>query len=51
MLHEVGIETGVDLPKLIACARLAQELVGRPLEGHVARAGPVNHIGTGGACG
>ena len=43
MLHEMGIETGVNLEKLIECARLAQELVGRPLEGHVAKAGPVNH--------
>lgn len=47
MLHEMGIETGVDLGKLIACARLAQDLVGRPLEGHVAKAGPVNHPGLG----
>ena len=31
MLHEIGIETGIDLPKLLECARLAQELVGRPL--------------------
>jgi hydroxymethylglutaryl-CoA lyase len=47
MLHEMGIETGVDLPKLIECARLAQSLVGRPLESHVAKSGPVNHSGTG----
>jgi hydroxymethylglutaryl-CoA lyase len=47
MLHETGIETGVDLQKLISCARLAQDLVGRPLEGHVAKAGSVNHTGTG----
>jgi hydroxymethylglutaryl-CoA lyase len=50
MLHEMGIETGVDLPQLIECARLAQELVGRPLEAHVSRAGPVNHRGAGAAC-
>ncbi len=49
MLHEMGIETGVDLEKLTACARLAQELVGRPLEGHVAKSGPVRHGETGGA--
>jgi hydroxymethylglutaryl-CoA lyase len=43
MLHEMGIETGVNLEKLIACARLARDLVGRPLDGHVAKSGPVNH--------
>jgi hydroxymethylglutaryl-CoA lyase len=47
MLHEMGIETGVNLEKLIACARLAQEIVGRPLESHVAKSGPVNHTGAG----
>jgi hydroxymethylglutaryl-CoA lyase len=47
MLHEMGIETGVNLEKLIECARLAQELVGRPLDSHVAKSGPVNHTGTG----
>lgn len=36
-------ETGVGLEKLIECAKLAQNLVGRPLEGHVANSGPVNH--------
>jgi len=51
MLHEMGIETGVDLPKLIECARLAQDLVGRPLEARVSKAGPVNHKGAGAACG
>jgi hydroxymethylglutaryl-CoA lyase len=47
MLHEMGIETGVNLEKLIECARLAQELVGRPLDSHVAKSGPVDHLGTG----
>ena len=50
MLHEMGIETGVDLEKLIQCAKLAQDLCGRPLEGHVAKAGPVHHEGAGAAC-
>ena len=49
MLHEMGIETGVDLPKLIECARLAQDLVGRPLDSHVSKAGPVNHADSGSA--
>ncbi len=50
MLHEMGVETGVDLPRLIECARLAQDLVGRPLEGHVSKAGPVDHRGGGRTC-
>ena len=42
MLHEMGIETGVDLPALIACARRAQEILGRPLGSHTLVAGPVD---------
>ncbi|MEO9228432.1 MAG: hydroxymethylglutaryl-CoA lyase [Devosia sp.] len=39
MCHEMGIETGVDLEKLIECAQLAEEIVGHPLPGKVLRAG------------
>jgi len=42
MLHEMGSETGVDLPALIACARRAQEILGRPLGSHTLVAGPVD---------
>jgi hydroxymethylglutaryl-CoA lyase len=42
MLHEMGIETGIDLAALIAASRAAQELLGRPLGAHVLRAGPVD---------
>jgi hydroxymethylglutaryl-CoA lyase len=42
MLHEMGIETGVDLEALIAASRSVQELLGRPLGAHVLRAGPVD---------
>jgi hydroxymethylglutaryl-CoA lyase len=42
MLHEMGTDTGVDLPKLIEASRAAQELLGRPLGAHVLRAGPVD---------
>ncbi len=42
MLHEMGIETGVDLPLLIEASRAAQEVLGRPLGAHVLRAGPVD---------
>jgi hydroxymethylglutaryl-CoA lyase len=41
MLHEMGIQTGVDLPALLACARRAQEILGRPLGSHTLVAGPV----------
>jgi len=42
MLHEMGIETGIDLPALLACARRVQELLGRPLGSHTLVAGPVD---------
>ena len=42
MLHEMGADTGVDLPKLIEASRAAQDLLGRPLGAHVLRAGPVD---------
>jgi hydroxymethylglutaryl-CoA lyase len=41
MLEEMGVETGVDLPKLIAASAAAQEVLGRPLGAHVLTAGPV----------
>ena len=42
MLHEMGIETGIDLPALLACARRVQELLGRPLGSHTLVAGPIS---------
>jgi hydroxymethylglutaryl-CoA lyase len=42
MLHEMGVETGIDLGNLIEAARAAQEVLGRPLSAHVLRAGPVD---------
>jgi hydroxymethylglutaryl-CoA lyase len=41
MLHEMGVETGVDLGALIAASRAAQEVLGRSLGSHVLTAGPV----------
>ena len=41
MLHEMGFETGIDLEELVACAREAQRVLGRPLGSHVLTAGPV----------
>jgi hydroxymethylglutaryl-CoA lyase len=46
MLHEMGIETGVDLPRLVEAARAAQDTLGRPLGAHVLRAGPVEWGGS-----
>jgi hydroxymethylglutaryl-CoA lyase len=42
MLEEMGYETGVDLERLVACAREAQRVLGRPLGSHVLTAGPVD---------
>jgi hydroxymethylglutaryl-CoA lyase len=42
MLHEMGHETGIDLEKLVACAREVQKVLGRPLGSHVLTAGPVD---------
>jgi hydroxymethylglutaryl-CoA lyase len=41
MLEEMGIETGIDLDALLACARRVQEILGRPLGSHTLVAGPV----------
>ena len=42
MLHEMGVETGIDLPSLVDCARRAQQVLGRPLGSHTLVAGPVD---------
>jgi hydroxymethylglutaryl-CoA lyase len=42
MLHEMGYETGIDLEKLLACAREVQRVLGRPLGSHLLTAGPVD---------
>jgi hydroxymethylglutaryl-CoA lyase len=44
MLHEMGIQTGIELPALIACARRVQEILGRPLGSHTLVAGPVDWL-------
>ena len=41
MLNEMGIETGIDLERLLVAARAAQEVLGRPLGSHLLSAGPV----------
>jgi hydroxymethylglutaryl-CoA lyase len=44
MLHEMGVETGVGLPRLIEASAAAQRVLGRPLGSHVLRAGPVDWL-------
>jgi hydroxymethylglutaryl-CoA lyase len=42
MLEEMGIDTGVDLQALLACAARLRELLGRPLGSHTLVAGPID---------
>ena len=44
MCEEMGIDTGVDLEKLIASARLAEEIVGHPLPGSVMKGGSLKAL-------
>jgi hydroxymethylglutaryl-CoA lyase len=39
MCDEMGIETGIDLDALVACAQMAEGIVGHPLPGKVMRSG------------
>jgi hydroxymethylglutaryl-CoA lyase len=39
MLHGMGIETGIDLDRLVEAGKVAESLVGRPLPGKVHQAG------------
>lgn len=39
MCHEMGIETGIDLERLIECAQMAEAIVGHPLPGKVMKGG------------
>src|SRR5437764_2378008 len=40
MLADMGIDTGIDLDALLACAQLAQDIVGRELPSALLHAGP-----------
>jgi hydroxymethylglutaryl-CoA lyase len=42
MLHEMDIDTGIDLERLLGCARSVQDVLGRPLSGHLLTAGPID---------
>jgi len=47
MLHEMGVETGVDLARLIEASAAAQDVLGRTLGSHVLIAGPIDWEGSG----
>ncbi len=46
MLHDMGIDTGIDLEKLIEVAAMAQRIVARELPSGVLRAGPRTRLTT-----
>jgi hydroxymethylglutaryl-CoA lyase len=46
MLHDMGIDTGIDLDSLLSVAALAEEIVGRELPSGVLRAGPRTRLVT-----
>ena len=45
MLEDMGIDTGIDLERLLGAARIAQELVQGDLPSRVLRAGPRDRVG------
>lgn len=44
MCDELGIETGIDIDRLIEAARLAEDIVGHPLPGSVMRGGSLRAL-------
>ncbi|MEI7671553.1 MAG: hydroxymethylglutaryl-CoA lyase [Deltaproteobacteria bacterium] len=44
MLHQMGIETGIDLNKLIDVGRYVETVMGQPLNSSILRAGTVGNI-------
>ncbi len=47
MLHEMGVATGIDLPRMIEVARLTESLLGHELPGQTMKAGICGHIPNG----
>jgi hydroxymethylglutaryl-CoA lyase len=43
LLEEAGVSTGIDVAKMIANGKRAEEIIGHPLRANVIRSGPVNH--------
>ena len=44
LCEEMGIETGIDLDRLIACGKLAEEIVGHPLPGSIKQGGNLGRL-------
>ena len=44
LCEEMGIKTGIDLDALIACAKLAEDIVGHPLPGAVMKGGTLRRF-------
>jgi len=44
MFEAMGFDTGVDLTRLVAVARTLETLVGHPVPGQVAKAGPIGQL-------
>ena len=44
MCEEMGIHTGIDLEALIACAHMAEAIVGHPLPGKIMRGGSLSRF-------
>ena len=44
MCQEMGIDTGIDLDRLLECARLAEDIVGHPLPGSVKFGGSLGKL-------
>ena len=47
MCEEMGIETGLDLEQLVDAARLAERIIGRPLNGRLMRSGTLTAMRSG----
>ncbi|MHC5113695.1 MAG: hydroxymethylglutaryl-CoA lyase [Planctomycetota bacterium] len=43
LLEEMGVDTGIDVHKMIANGKRSEEILGQPLRANVIRSGPVNH--------
>jgi hydroxymethylglutaryl-CoA lyase len=41
MIEEMGIDTGINLEKLIVCDRFIREIINKEIPGHLIRAGRV----------
>jgi hydroxymethylglutaryl-CoA lyase len=44
LLHETGVDTGIDLPAYIETGKRAEEILDMPLRSNVIRSGPVQHV-------